>query len=113
MNKQDKIMFQRLANELALERQVVDQLVDALINGGTERQFAALTFHEHTRNGFLYHGIKVGNSPEFKPMKQAKRGKRSPNHPNIHYKYNKPIINPDFWIDFDKTQNNNPEEDNQ
>ena len=113
MNKQDKVMFQRLANELALERQVVDQLVDALINGGMERQFAALTFHEHTRNGFLYHGIVVGNSPESKSMKQAKRGKRSPNHPSIRYKYNKPMINPDFWIDFDKTQNNNPEEDNQ
>ena len=113
MNKQDKVMFQRLANELALERQVVDQLVDALINGGMERQFAALTFHEHTRNGFLYHGIVVGNSPESKTMKQAKRGKRSPNHPSFRYKYNKPMINPDFWIDFDKTQNNNPEEDGQ
>ena len=113
MNKQDKVMFQRLANELALERQVVDQLVDALINGGMERQFAALTFHEHTRNGFLYHGIVVGNSPESKSMKQARRGKRSPNHPSIRYKYNKPMINPDFWIDFDKTQNNNPEEDEQ
>ena len=113
MNKQDKVMFQRLANELALERQVVDQLVDALINGGMERQFAALTFHEHTRNGFLYHGIVVGNSPESKPMKQARRGKRSPNHPSIRYKYNKPMINPDFWIVFDKTQNNNPEEDDQ
>ena len=113
MNKQDKVMFQRLANELALERQVVDQLVDALINGGMERQFAALTFHEHTRNGFLYHGIVVGNSPESKSMKQARRGKRSPNHPSIRYKYNKPMINPDFWIDFDKTQNNNPEEDDQ
>ena len=111
MNKQDKIMFQRLTNQLALERQVVDQLVDALINGGMERQFAALTFHEHTRNGFLYHGIVVGNSPESKSMKQARRGKRSPNHPSFRYKYNKPMINPDFWIDFDKTQNNNPEED--
>ena len=113
MNKQDKVMFQRLANELALERQVVDQLVDALINGGMERQFAALTFHEHTRNGFLYHGIVVGDSPESKSMKQARRGKRSPNHPSFRYKYNKPMINPDFWIDFDKTQNNNPEEDDQ
>ena len=110
MNKQDKVMFQRLANELALERQVVDQLVDALVNGGMERQFAALTFHEHTRNGFLYHGIVVGNSPESKTMKQAKRGKRSPNHPNIRYKYHKPIINPDFNFEFDINPNN-PEED--
>ena len=75
-----------------------------------ERQFAALTFHEHTRNGFLYHGIVVGNSPESKTMKQAKRGKRSPNHPSIRYKYHKPIINPDFNFEFDINPNN-PEED--
>ena len=96
MNKQDKVMFQRLANELALERQVVDQLVDALVNGGMERQFAALTFHEHTRNGFLYHGIVVGNSPESQPKKR----KRSNQHPSNRWQ-RPDKDNKDFWTGFD------------
>jgi hypothetical protein len=53
-------------NELALERQLADQLADALINGGMDRQFQAIAFHEHTRNGFMYPGVKVGDSPESK-----------------------------------------------
>ena len=54
MDKASKQIIQNLMNELALERQVADQLADALINGGMDRQFAAIAFHEHTRNGFLY-----------------------------------------------------------
>jgi len=102
MDKASKQIIQNLMNELALERQLADQLADALINGGMDRQFQAIAFHEHTRNGFLYTGIKVGDSPESKPKKQAKRGKRSPNHPSIKYKWARPDeINKDFWTTFE------------
>ncbi len=101
MDKASKKIIQGLMNELALERQLGDQLADALINGGMDRQFQAVAFHEHTRNGFMYNGIKVGNSPESKPKKQAKRGKRSPNHPNIRYKWQRPDVdNKEFWKTF-------------
>ena len=101
MDKASKQIIQNLMNELALERQVSDQLADAIINGGMDRQFQAITFHEHTRNGFMYPNLKVGDSPESKPKKQAKRGKRSPNHPAIRYKWARPDeINKDFWTTF-------------
>jgi hypothetical protein len=101
MDKASKQIIQNLMNELAIERQLADQLAEALIEGGMDKQFAALTFHEITRNGFLYTGLKVGNSPESKPKKQAKRGKRSPNHPSIKYKWARPDeINKDFWQGF-------------
>ena len=101
MDKASKQIIQGLMNELALERQLADQLADALINGGMDRQFQAIAFHEHTRNGFLYTGIKVGDSPESKPKKQAKRGKRSPNHPSVKYKWARPDHkNQDFWKTF-------------
>jgi hypothetical protein len=76
MDKTSKQIIQGLMNELALERQLADQLADALIEGGMDRQFQALTFHEHTRNGFMYPGVKVGDSPESKPKKR----KRSNTH---------------------------------
>ncbi len=101
MDKASKQIIQNLMNELALERQVSDQLADAIINGGMDRQFQAIAFHEHTRNGFMYPNVKVGDSPESKPKKQAKRGKKSPNHPSIKYKWARPDeINKDFWYTF-------------
>ena len=113
MDKASKQIIQGLMNELALERQVADQLAEALIEGGMDRQFAAIAFHEHTRNGFLYGSIKVGDSPESKPKKQAKRGKRSPNHPSIQYKWARPDHkNQDFWIQFQQEKPYNQEEDN-
>lgn len=106
MDKASKQIIQGLMNELAIERQLADQLADALINGGMDRQFQAITFHEITRNGFMYPNIKVGNSPEGEPpKKQAKRGKRSPNHPSIKYKWARPDHNKDFWIQFQEEQN--------
>ena len=114
MDKASKAIIQNLMNELAIERQLADQLADALINGGMDRQFQAIAFHEHTRNGFMYGGLKVGNSPESQPKKQAKRGKRSPNHPSIKYKWARPdATNKDFWIQFQQEQDKpfNQEED--
>ena len=71
MDKESKKQIERLTNLLALERQVSDQLFDALINGGMERQFQALAFHEHSRNGFLYHGVVVG---EYRDQPQVGEG---------------------------------------
>ena len=95
MDKASKQIIQNLMNELALERQVADQLADALINGGMDRQFAAIAFHEHTRNGFLYGSIKVGDSPESKPKKRKRSG-----HPST--KWQRPDKNDKgFWAGFD------------
>ena len=95
MDKTSKQIIQGLMNELALERQLADQLAEALIEGGTDRQFQAIAFHEHTRNGFMYGGLKVGNSPESQPKKR----KRS-NHPSM--KWQRPDKdNKDFWTGFD------------
>jgi hypothetical protein len=95
MDKTSKQIIQGLMNELALERQLADQLADALINGGMDRQFQALTFHEVTRNGFMYPGVKVGDSLESKPKKR----KRS-NHPST--KWQRPDKDDkDFWTGFD------------
>jgi len=95
MDKASKQIIQGLMNELAIERQLADQLAEALIEGGMDRQFEALTFHEHTRNGFLYTGIKVGDSPESKPKKRKRSG-----HPSMRWQ------RPDkddkgFWAGFD------------
>jgi len=113
MDKESKQIIQSLMNELAIERQLADQLADALINGGMDRQFQAIAFHEHTRNGFMYPGVKVGDSPESKPKK---RGKRSPNHPSIRYKWARPDHkNKDFWIQFQQQQDKpyNQDEENE
>jgi hypothetical protein len=80
MDKTSKQIIQGLMNELALERQLADQLAEALIEGGMDRQFQALTFHEHTRNGFMYPGIKVGDSPESQAEEAWQH--RSTRHPN-------------------------------
>lgn len=96
MDKASKQIIQNLMNELALERQVSDQLADAIINGGMDRQFQAIAFHEHTRNGFLYPNVKVGDSPESKPKKR----KRSKQHPSI--KWQRPDKDDKgFWAGFD------------
>jgi hypothetical protein len=97
MDKTTKQIIQGLMNELALERQLADQLAEALIEGGMDRQFQALTFHEITRNGFMYPGIKVGNSPESQPKK---RGKRS-GHPSMRWQ-RPDKDNKDFWTRFDQ-----------
>ena len=111
MDKKSEQIIQQLSNQLALERQASDQLADAIINGGMDRAFEALRFHELCRNGFLYPGVKVGDSPESKPKKQAKRGKRSPNHPSVKYRWARPDEkNKDFWNNFE-IQQNKPDED--
>jgi hypothetical protein len=93
MNKNEKIFLQ-LSQELARERQLADQLADALIHGGLARCFEALTMHEVTRNGLHYQGVVLG-----KPVvKRAKRGPRN-GHPTawfqmppqgFHYEPKKP-----------------------
>ncbi len=102
MDKASKQIIQGLMNELAIERQLADQLAEALIEGGMDRQFAALTFHEITRNGFMYPGIKVGDSPESKPKKRKRSG-----HPST--RQNPPIRwqrpdkdDKDYWTGFDQ-----------
>ena len=95
MDKTSKQIIQGLMNELALERQLADQLAEALIEGGMDRQFQAIAFHEHTRNGFMYPGVKVGDSPESKPKKRKRSG-----HPSMRWQ------RPDkddkgFWAGFD------------
>ncbi len=97
MDKASKQIIQNLINELALERQLGDELADAIINGGMDRQFQAITFHEHTRNGFMYPNLKVGDSPESKPKKR----KRSKQHPSI--KWQRPDKDDkDFWTGFNQ-----------
>jgi len=93
MNKNEKIYLQ-LSQELMRERKLADQLADALIHGGLDRCFDALTMHELTRNGLHYQGVVRG-----KPVaKRAKRGPR-PGHPTtwfqlppqgFHYEPKKP-----------------------
>jgi len=76
MNKQEKERLLAISNSLQQERQCCDMLADALIHGGMDRVFDALRFHETLRNGVRYPGATFS-----KP--QAKRGKRSPNHPTM------------------------------
>jgi len=74
MNKQDKVHFQLLSKQLNLETECADLLAQALTNGGIDKQFEALAFYEHLRNGIRYAGVVRG-------MKTAKRAPRNPNHP--------------------------------
>lgn len=74
MNKQEKERLIAISNSLQQERQCCDMLADALINGGMDRIFEALRYHETLRNGIRYPGVTLS-----KP--RAKRAKRSPNHP--------------------------------
>jgi len=98
MDKKSAQIIQQLVNQLSLERQASDQLADAIINGGMDRAFEALRFHELCRNGFLYPGVNVNASPESKPKKKAKR---SPNHPSVKYRWARPDKNnPEFWDGF-------------
>ncbi len=96
MDKTSKQIIQGLMNELALERQLADQLADALIEGGMDRQFQAIAFHEHTRNGFMYPGVKVGDSPESKPKKRKRSG-----HPSMRWE-RPDKDDKDFWTRFDQ-----------
>ena len=99
MDKASKAIIQNLMNELAIERQLADQLADALINGGMDRQFQAIAFHEHTRNGFMYGGLKVGNSPESQPKK---RGKHPSTRQNPPIRWQRPDKDDKgFWAGFD------------
>jgi len=96
MDKASKKIMQKLLNELEHERRLADQLAEALIHGGLDRQFEAVNNHEVTRNGFRYHGIKVGDSPESKPKKR----KRSRQHPTM--KWERPDKgDKGFWAGFD------------
>ena len=98
MDKKSAQIIQQLSNQLALERQASDQLADAIINGGMDRAFEALRFHELCRHGFLYPGVKVGSSPESKPKKKTKR---SPNHPAVKYRWARPDVkNQEYWNGF-------------
>jgi hypothetical protein len=100
-------------NELAIERQLADQLADALINGGMDRQFQAIAFHEHTRNGFMYPGVKVGNSPESNRRSVASVHRTIQVH---RYKWARPDHkNKDFWIQFQQEQDKpyNQDEENE
>jgi len=100
MTNNQKII--QLTNQLALERQCSDQMFDALCQGGLDRAFEAMRFHELCRNGMLYGGAQVPSSPESKPKKKTKQ---SPNHPSIRYKWARPDHkNQDFWIRFQQEQ---------
>jgi len=79
MNKQEKEAFIKLTSELEKERQCCDLLADALIQGGMDRTFEALTFHELLRNGIKYPGMRLS------------RPRRSPNHPTIGYSHDTPF----------------------
>ena len=75
MNKKEKELFIKLTSELEKERQCCDLLADALIQGGMDRTFEALTFHELLRNGMQYLGATLG-----KPKPKRRR-----NHPTMGY----------------------------
>jgi len=79
MNKQEKELFIKLTSELEKERQCCDLLADALIQGGMDRTFEALTFHELLRNGIKYPRIRLS------------RPRRSPNHPTMGYGHDTPF----------------------
>jgi hypothetical protein len=50
MDKTSKQIIQGLMNELALERQLADQLADALINGGMDQTIPSLNIpRTHTQ----------------------------------------------------------------
>jgi len=79
MNKQEKELFIKLTSELEKERQCCDLLADALIQGGMDRVFDALRFHETLRNGVRYPGARLS------------RPRRSPNHPTMGYSHDMPF----------------------
>jgi hypothetical protein len=64
MDKTSKQIIQGLMNELALERQLADQLADALINGGMDRQFQASHSTNTHATDSCTADVKVGDSPE-------------------------------------------------
>jgi len=99
MDKASKQIMQKLLNELEHERRLADQLAEALIHGGLDRQFEAVNNHEVTRNGFRYTNLGEPTQPSPEVKKQARRAKRSPNHPT--YKWARPDKNnQDFWYTF-------------
>jgi len=75
MNNKEKQLLIQMQNELHKERQCCDMLADALIQGGLDRSFEALTFHELLRNGMQYLGATLG-----KPKPKRRR-----NHPTMGY----------------------------
>ncbi len=75
MNAKEKQLLIQMQNELQKERQCCDMLADALIQGGLDRSFEALTFHELLRNGMQYPGATLG-----KPKPKRRR-----NHPTMGY----------------------------
>ena len=79
MNKQEKERLIAISNSLEQERQCCDMLADALIHGGMDRTFEALTFHELLRNGIKYPGMRLS------------RPRRSPNHPTMGYGHDTPF----------------------
>ena len=79
MNAKEKQLLIQIQNELQKERQCCDMLADALIQGGLDRSFEALTFHELLRNGIKYPRIRLS------------RPRRSPNHPTIGYSHDTPF----------------------
>jgi len=79
MNAKEKQLLIQMQNELQKERQCCDMLADALIQGGLDRSFEALTFHELLRNGIKY------------PDARLSRPRRSPNHPTIGYSHDTPF----------------------
>lgn len=87
MNKKEQQQFDKLANQLDQEMQLCkkltqccDMLADALIQGGIDRSFEALTFHELLTNGIQYPGVKLSQP---KPKRAPRR--RNPNHPTMGY----------------------------
>jgi len=96
MNAKEKQLLIQMQNELQNERQCCDLLADALIQGGMDRSFEALTFHELLRNGIMYPGIKVGDSPESKPKKRKRSG-----HPSTRWQ-RPDKDDKDFWTGFDE-----------
>ena len=79
MNAKEKQLLIQIQNELQKERQCCDMLADALIQGGLDRSFEALTFHELLRNGIKYPRIRLS------------RPRRSPNHPTMGYSHDTPF----------------------
>ena len=86
MNKQEKEAFIKLTSELQKERQCCDLLADALIQGGMDRSFEALVYHELLRNGIKYSGAKLSH-----PKPKQPRPRRSPNHPTQGYSHDTPF----------------------